>query len=332
MSTRKEALLLGCALLGLAACSRRLPSPAPESQAETPAVAPVSAAPVELAGGPPASDAPPMAPPAEPEASGLPASPPDAAGAPAPLAEAAADRGADGPATPLAGGPAETGTDDPLEPMNRRFYGVDRTVGRAILQRAQMLNAVQPNSHAALKAVRNVLDNLDEPSTAANDLLQRKFGRALKSAVRFVINSTVGIAGINDVAARMGITRRPNTLDRTLAGYGAPAGPYLYLPIAGPTTLRAAMSMLAEGYLYPPNWLHLAQGVNVALRGAGYAKLAHGALNRAGTLPPVEPGRDGYIKTRKAYLEAHAAQKTSYAELPDRPRPTAVAANDEPLE
>jgi phospholipid-binding lipoprotein MlaA len=332
MSLRKGAIL-GCALLlALAACSRRLPSPAPDSEAEAPAIAEAAAPPVELAGGPPASDATPAASSAEPDAPIPPTPAPD--GGPAPTADATAvpGRSPDGPAPPLAGGPAEARPDDPLEPMNRRFYVVDRTVGQAIIRRVRILDAAPPHSHAALEAARNLLNNLDEPTTAANDLLQRKFGRALKSAVRFVINSTVGLAGIRDVASRMGLKRRPNTLDRTLASYGAPAGPYLYLPIAGPTTLRAAVGALAQSYFYPPNWLHLAAGVDLALRGAGYAKLANSALSRAKTLPPVEPGHDGYVRTRKAYLSAHAAQKTSYAELPGKPSATALAANDEPLD
>jgi len=308
MTAGKRAFL-GCALiLALAACSRRLPAPAPVAEADPPAAAEAAAQPVELAGGP-ASDLQPAAFPED-----LPPAPDQSAPPPAEAAPVLASLEArprtrprlDGPAPPLAGGPDERPPSDPLEPVNRRLYVVDRAMGKAMVQPVRILRREPPHAHAALKAARNVLDNLDEPSVAANDLLQRKVGRAFTSVVRFVINSTLGVAGIRDVASRMGFKRRDNNMDRTLAAYGAPAGPYLFLPIAGPTTLRAAVGAVGEGYLYPPHWLHVAEGIGAALRGAGYAKLAQKALNRADQSTPAGGGADGYVKTRRAYLQAQA--------------------------
>ncbi|HEX4098123.1 MAG TPA: MlaA family lipoprotein, partial [Caulobacteraceae bacterium] len=264
MSTRTGAIV-GCALLiGLAACSRRPPAPAPATLAETSSSA-EAAQPVELAGGPPA-DAPAAsdAAAADPD---QPITPPAPASAPqtSPAASQAAFE------------PDSGRRSDPLEPVNRRLYALDSTLTRAIHKAPRLAPRSEPHVRAAAKAARNVLANLDEPSVAANDLLQHRFAKALASAVRFVINSTIGVAGVTDIASRLGVHHHDNDADRTLAKYGAPTGPYLYVPIAGPTTLRALIGQTAEGYLYPPHWLRLAAAIGAALKGAGYAKMARGA-------------------------------------------------------
>jgi ABC-type transporter lipoprotein component MlaA len=338
MPARKGAIL-GCALLlTLAACGRRLPTPWVETRDEPPGQA---AQPVELAGGPedlPASGTPPSEAPASQgaapeslsETPDQPPEPPPPESAPA-LAPAAAEpepRLRDS-APPLAGGPRQARANDPLEPMNLRLYEVDRKLDRAISRHVHPPRHAPPHARVALRAARNVLDNLDEPGFAANDLLQLKFARALKAAARFLVNSTIGIVGISDVASRLGITRRPTDLDRTLASYGAPAGPYLYVPLAGPTTLRAVLGAAAEGYLYPPHWLHLAVRIADAVRGAGYAKMAQSALDRPPGAPAAGAGRAGYLKTRGAFYQARTTQKTLYPGAP-RSEPTALALKASP--
>jgi phospholipid-binding lipoprotein MlaA len=176
-----------------------------------------------------------------------------------------------------------------------------------------------------IRAARNALDNLDEPSTAANDLLQRKLASAGRTAARFLINSTVGVGGLFDVAAGVGLERRKNSLDRTLASYGAPAGPYLYLPVTGPTTLRGVLAMAAESYFYPTHWLHLAAGVGPVLKGAGYVKLAARAVKHADGGPGEgRQGPDAYARTRSAYYAA-ANQPVRTAQSGGPARPTTLA-------
>jgi ABC-type transporter lipoprotein component MlaA len=316
MSTRTGAIV-GCVLLiGLAACSRRLPAPAPAALAET-SSSPEAAQPVELAGGPPAevADAPSEAPGAD-----QPMAPPPPASAP--QTSPAAD---DAAASQAAFAPDPARRSDPLEPVNRRLYALDSTLTRAIHKAPRLAPRSEPHVRAAAKAARNVLANLDEPSVAANDLLQHRFAKALASAVRFVINSTTGVAGVADIASRLGVHHHDNNADRTLAKYGAPSGPYLYVPIAGPTTLRAVIGQTAEGYLYPPHWLRLAAAIGAALKGAGYAKMARGALDHTDNPSTSAPGRDGYQKTRKAFFEARAGDP-GYTGLAPSRRTTTLAA------
>lgn len=312
MSTRTGAIL-GCALLiGLAACSRRLPAPAPDALAETSST-PQAAQPVELAGGPPAEAA---APPSDaPPEADQPALPPTPASAPA-VSQAAA-------------GPDPARRSDPLEPVNRRLYALDSTLTRAIHKAPKLAPPSEPHVQAAAKAAHNVLSNLDEPSVAANDLLQHRIAKALVSAVRFVINSTIGVAGVADIASRLGVRHHDNNADRTLAKYGAPSGPYLYVPIAGPTTLRAVIGETAEGYLYPPHWLRLAASIGAAFKGAGYAKMAGGALGHTDAPSTPAPGRDGYQTTRRAFFEARAADPGYAGPAPDKRATTLASAAPE---
>ena len=305
MSAR-QGVIAGCALvLALSACSRSAPIPAPDRLA---GVASADASqPVVLAGGPPPSSSPEQdQAPAAAQASatatdfvGPPPVPPDSA----PASDAAAVAAAAG----TVADPAPVAAGDPLEPLNRQLYSVDTSLMRAVAARPRFMSAQEPHARAVAHAAFNLLNNLGEPDVAANDILQHKFGRAAQAAIRFVINSTVGVGGIADVAGHMGIRRRDNDLDHTLASFGAPAGPYLYLPIAGPMSLRAVIGAAAEGYLYPPHWLRLAAGVGAALRGANYAKLAQVVVARSQSMPDPA-SRDGYIKARRAYLEARTEE------------------------
>ena len=287
MSAKLGAIAGGVMLLMLAACSRAPPAQGPVGQASE-SFSETGAEAVVLAGAPPASSMPAT------ETYETTAQPVEAL---APRAE---------PAT------AAPSPSDPLEPVNRQIYAVDRVVGRAIQKRPKLPSMAEPRAQAAAHAVRNALHNLDEPGIAANDLLQRKLARAGRTAVRFLINSTIGVAGLVDVAKRLGIRRHENDLDRTLASYGAPAGPYLYLPVAGPATLRAVVAAAAEGYLYPPHWFHLAAGVGAALKGAGYAKLADKVVRRADGAPGETPGPDdAYAHTRNAYYASKVAPSSA---------------------
>ena len=295
MSARSGVIASGALLLlAVAACSRAPPMQGPVSQAST---SEAGSETVVLAGGP--AD-------------------------PLPPASSAPE-----PATPVSAAPAASSPppSDPLEPVNRRIYAVDRALGHAIRQRPRLPPMTEPRTRAAAHAVSNALGNLDEPSIAANDLLQRKLVKAGRTVVRFLINSTVGVVGLIDVAERVGLKRHENSLDRTLASYGAPAGPYLYLPIAGPTTLRAAAAAAAEGYLYPAHWLHLAAGANTALKGAGYAKLASKVVQHADK-GPEDRGADGYAHDRKAFYAARGAAEPR-PPVTGGDRPTALASVSE---
>lgn len=141
---------------------------------------------------------------------------------------------------------------DPLEKFNRGNFRRHQKFDRAILRPAAMgyRHAVP---RPARDGIRNVFSNLGEPLVFLNYLLQLKIGKAVETAGRFMINSTLGFGGLVDIARTPGVKlpHRPNGLGDTLGFYGVKPGPYLFLPFVGPTTLRDLLGGQAEGLVLP---------------------------------------------------------------------------------
>ncbi len=128
---------------------------------------------------------------------------------------------------------------DPLERVNMASYDVTQAVDRAFVRPvAKGYQKILPNS--IRDGIRNIINNLREPVVFLNFLLQLKPGKAAETVGRFAINSTIGIAGAFDFAKRkpFHLPRRPNGLGNTLGYYGVGTGPFLFVPLVGPTTLR----------------------------------------------------------------------------------------------
>jgi phospholipid-binding lipoprotein MlaA len=155
--------------------------------------------------------------------------------------------------------PATYSEKDPLEPVNRAVYSFNSFVDKVML-RPLALGYSEITPAPVQTGVSNVFANLLEPANSINNLLQAKPSMAANSAGRFVINSTLGIAGIFDIAgnanfvtdpATTGFRRQEEDFDQTLASWGVPAGPYLVLPFLGPSTPRDAISLWADAQVNP---------------------------------------------------------------------------------
>jgi phospholipid-binding lipoprotein MlaA len=143
---------------------------------------------------------------------------------------------------------------DPLEPMNRYFFEVNQFLDEILLKPfAGWYHLAMPDP--AEDGVRNFLRNLKSPVYLANDLFQGEWDRAGTTAARFVINSTIGIGGIIDVASMMDLKYHEEDFGQTLAVYGAGEGPYLHLPILGPSNPRDATGRLVDYALDPLTWV-----------------------------------------------------------------------------
>ncbi len=124
-------------------------------------------------------------------------------------------------------------TNDPLEPTNRVVYAVDQKLDAGIIRPvARAYGAVVPEP--VRNGIHNALGNLGAPVQLMNDMLEGKPRRAGDTAMRFVINSTVGLLGIFDVATGWGYPDHDADFGLTLAVWGAPEGPFLFLPLLGP--------------------------------------------------------------------------------------------------
>tara|TARA_B100001564_G_C20653567_1_gene678070 strand:- start:673 stop:1464 length:792 start_codon:yes stop_codon:yes gene_type:complete len=140
---------------------------------------------------------------------------------------------------------AYSSEDDPLEPLNRAVFGFNEVIDDALLEPvAKGYRAITPDP--VEDSVSNFFNNLGEINTIINSTLQLKLDKTVSSSARFVINSTVGVFGLFDIATNLGIERHREDFGQTLGHYGVPAGPYLVLPFFGPSTFRDAPGFYAD--------------------------------------------------------------------------------------
>lgn len=126
---------------------------------------------------------------------------------------------------------------DPFESFNRKIFDFNMTLDKVFLKpSARIYDKTVPP--IARQMINNFFNNLNLTSVFVNSTLQGNIKNSLMSFWRFVVNSTFGFAGMFDVANKIGLTPTPETIGDTLAHYGFGPGPYLVLPILGPTTLR----------------------------------------------------------------------------------------------
>ena len=145
-------------------------------------------------------------------------------------------------------------TNDPLEPFNRVVFAVNIEADRYILKPvAYVYKEVVPDP--VQDAAGNFLQNLGSPVVFLNSVLQGDVDHAGATLLRFLINSTIGIAGTTDIAGEIGIVRRDEDFGQTLAVWGADEGPYLMLPFLGPSNARDALGRAVDYFSDP--WPYL---------------------------------------------------------------------------
>ncbi len=159
----------------------------------------------------------------------------------------------DWPILPKEGGVDGYADKDPLEGLNKVFFYTNGALDFLVFEPlANGYRYITPEG--ARKAISRAFDNLTSPITFANDLLQFRFQRAATTFTRFVINSTVGVLGLFDVAAELGLEGHSSDFGQTLYTYGVGDGIYLVLPFFGPTTARDAVGIGIDSLLDPRSW------------------------------------------------------------------------------
>jgi len=139
---------------------------------------------------------------------------------------------------------------DPLEPFNRKVFAVNEAVDRALLKPIAK-GYVRAIPQGGRDSIRNFLSNVHDPVVLVNNLLQAQFKRAGITLARFLVNTTAGIAGFADVAKGEGLPEQTGDLGQTFHAWGVPEGPYLVLPLMGPSSPRDAAGLGLEVYLDP---------------------------------------------------------------------------------
>ena len=188
---------------------------------------------------------------------------------------------------------------DPLEPLNRQVFKFNDALDAAIVKPVAI--AYRDHTPTPLRqGIGNVFNNLQDSWSVVNNLLQLKIVYAYDSLARVAINTLVGVAGVVDVASEMGIERHTQDFGHTLGVWGVPPGPYLVLPILGPSSLRDAVALSVDWQGDP-----LGQLPNESVRNA--ALLLRGLDTRAGLLKATsmleEAALDRYTFARDAFLQ-----------------------------
>jgi phospholipid-binding lipoprotein MlaA len=143
---------------------------------------------------------------------------------------------------------------DPFETFNRGIFGLNQFFDTILFDPlARTYNFLVPGP--GRRAVRRFFDNLGTPPILMNDLLQRRGRRAGVTSARFVINTTVGVAGLFDPAKAWGLERHDSDFGQTLYTYGVGSGPYLMLPLFGPATARDGFGLAVDMAMRPDTWL-----------------------------------------------------------------------------
>ena len=208
---------------------------------------------------------------------------------------------------------------DPLEGFNRRMFSAFQKTDRKIVRPVALAyRHVVPKP--VRSGLRNVLSNLNEPIVFLNDLLQLKPGRAVKTLIRFLANSTIGIGGLVDVAKTPAVRlpHHDNGFGNTLAYYGVGPGPYLFLPFVGPTTLRDLIGGQGDGFVLPltvgkpfNRWQYqVPKGIVTALDQRAESDDDMKAL-LDGAIDPYATLRSVYLQNRTADIRALHSRATA---------------------
>lgn len=187
---------------------------------------------------------------------------------------------------------AETAAWDPLEELNRATFAFNGAVATALAPVVVAYRETVPDTVQV--GLDNFFTNLREPLTAVSSGLQGDFDNAGVSASRFAVNLVAGIGGVLDVATGMGLVSRPEDLGSALCSYGIEPGPYVVLPLLGPSTGREAAGLIA---MYSVGYEFGGEEIVTYY-------VADGAAARLSdmSLPPETPPADPYVAQRDDYL------------------------------
>ena len=188
---------------------------------------------------------------------------------------------------------------DPLEPINREVFAFNRSLdAQAALPAATYYRSAMPDG--AREGIHNFLSNLSLPVTFANDTLQGEMTLAGEAICRFGVNTSIGVLGVMDPATDMGCPEHEQDFGLTLASYGVPGGPYLVLPLLGPTMPRDLIGkFVVDHYFNPLGYVTYDGKIYVSLT-QNLVKLVDQRSRHVGELRDVERNSIDYYATMRS--------------------------------
>jgi len=197
------------------------------------------------------------------------------------------------------GAPDSGGRNDPLEPFNRSVSIINEDLDRAFIKPVSQVYAkVVPRK--LRKAIGNFFQNLGEPTTIVNDVLQGKLAQAGNDTARFIVNSTIGLLGFLDVASKWGLEHHEEDFGQTFQVWGIGSGPYLVLPLFGSSTLTDSVGLVPAMLYTDPTDAIDDDGIRFGLLGLRIVNFRAQAL---GASKIMEMQLDPYVFRREAYLQ-----------------------------
>ena len=219
---------------------------------------------------------------------------------------------------------------DPLEPMNRAIFAFNRMLDDAVLK--PVSRAYRDGVPVAVRSrVGGLLDHLRAPLDLLNDLLQGEFDRALGTLARFTVNTTVGLFGLHDMAGAMGMEDHDEDFGQTLAVWGVDDGPYLMLPILGPSNPRDAVGLAVDFLADPFNlWAGNVDRMEYVWARTG-TRAVHGRAEILELTDDLEKSSlDYYAAVRSLYRQRRANAISNGDGAANRPAPSMGGLPDGP--
>ena len=227
---------------------------------------------------------------------------------------------------------------DPFESFNRGVYQFNDSVDKVVTKPlAKGYNAVVPAFGKQL--VSNFFSNLDDVIVTANDLLQFKFAQAVSDGSRFLINSTFGVVGLLDIASRL--EKHNEDFGQTMGYWGVQSGPYLMLPILGPSSVRDGVGSLGDGqvslisntsHVRTRNQMYLTKGINRRAQ-----LLTEETVLEDAMIDRYAFIRDAYLQRRQSLVydgnppqQSDDDEDTNFEYQPETPAPAAPAPEPAP--
>jgi len=201
---------------------------------------------------------------------------------------------------------------DPLEPMNRTVFDVNDFLDRLLVRPlAELYRALIPPG--IRDRVAGIVTNMKEPVIFANDLMHGELGKAGTTAERFGINTTIGIAGMWDFAgSEWGLYQQTGDFGQTLASWGIKEGPYLVIPLFGPSNFRDAIGLGVDMVMSPWSYIVYADGVTAQDTFNIASFTADGLVRREQNIEGLDALREGsldfYAQMRSVYRQYRAKQ------------------------
>jgi phospholipid-binding lipoprotein MlaA len=190
---------------------------------------------------------------------------------------------------------------DPFEKLNRRMYAFNVAFDRALSKPVtRTYRAVTPRFIKT--GIANFVSNLGYPAVFVNDALQGKGRPALRDTGRFLVNSTIGLAGFLDPATSLGLEENKEDLSQTLGRWGVGPGPYLVLPFAGPTTLRDGIAKIIDPGTSPLAYVD-SSAVSTSVKVLRLLNSGSGDGDDDDGESLEEAAFDPYLVTRSIYLQ-----------------------------